>query len=217
MKVKICGLKTAAEAMAACEAGADLIGFNFHPESPRYIEVHDCARLVQALRGSGCQAILVGVFVNRTASEIRLILEACDLDLAQLSGNEPARTVVEMGARAFKVLRPQDKESLEKSLAYYPSRLEPPAWLLDAYQLGKYGGTGQTANWGLAADLASRYPILLAGGLTPDNVAQAVRIVKPWGVDVSSGVEAAPGRKDPARIRAFIQAAREPALKEDQP
>jgi phosphoribosylanthranilate isomerase len=210
MKVKICGLKTLDEALAAWEAGADLLGFNFHPPSPRYIAPTDCARLVDALRAAGCRATLVGVFVNRPAKEIEVLLEACGLDLAQLSGNEPALSLSELGERAFKALRPSGLESLEKDLLYYPSRPEAPAWLVDANQAGKFGGTGQKADWGLAASLASRYPILLAGGLTADNVPRAVSAVHPWGVDVASGVESAPGQKDPARMRAFVQAARNP-------
>ena len=216
MRVKICGLRAMDEAMAALDAGADLLGFNFHPSSPRYIAPQDCARLVDALRAGGCRATLVGVFVNRPAAEISAILEACRLDLAQLSGNEPALTLSELGARAFKALRPGDPESLEKDLLYYLPRPAAPAWLVDANQAGKFGGTGQTADWSLAAGLARRYPILLAGGLTPDNVAQAVRTVRPWGVDVASGVEAAPGHKDPARMRAFVQAVREQEVGEIQ-
>jgi phosphoribosylanthranilate isomerase len=208
LKVKICGLRNVDEAWSALEAGADLLGFNFHPPSPRYISPPECARLVDALRASDCRATLVGVFVNRPVPEINLILEMCGLDLAQLSGNEPALTLSELGTRAFKALRPASPESLEKDLLYYPSRPEAPAWLLDAYQRGKFGGTGQTADWSLAAGLARRYPILLAGGLTPENVALAGRTARPWGVDVASGVESRPGRKDPARMRAFVEAAR---------
>ena len=208
MKVKICGLKTLEEARAALEAGADLLGFNFYPSSPRYIPPAACAKLVAALRAESCAARLVGVFVNASPDEITAILDGCDLDLAQLSGDESPETLNALGGRAYKALRPADASALALSLRQYPPAAAAPAWLVDAYRPGEYGGTGQSADWSLARQLARQAPILLAGGLTPDNVAAAVRQVRPWGVDVASGVESAPGVKDPALVRAFIQAAR---------
>jgi phosphoribosylanthranilate isomerase len=213
MKVKICGLKTLEEALAAVGAGADLLGFNFHPPSPRYIAPPDCTRLVAALRAGGCQAILVGVFVNRPAAEIAEVLDGCGLDLAQLSGDEPPETLAELGGRAFKALRPASPSALEESLLRYAPRPAPPAWLVDAFRPGEFGGTGQAADWDLARSLARGTTVLLAGGLRPENVAEAVRSVRPWGVDVASGVESAPGRKDAARMQAFVQAARGQARK----
>lgn len=209
MKVKICGLKTLEAARAALVAGADLLGFNFYPSSPRYISPAACAELVKSLRQAGCSAGLVGVFVNALAGEISSILDGCDLDLAQLSGDEPPEILAALRGRAYKALRPAGPPDLEDSLRRYRSSTDSPAWLVDAYHPSAYGGTGQKADWRLARRLAESTPILLAGGLTPENVGEAIRQAQPWGVDVASGVESAPGVKDPARIRAFIQAARE--------
>jgi len=204
LTVKICGLTTLEDALAAVEAGADLLGFNFYPPSPRYISPAECARLAAELRKRGCSARLVGVFVNASAGEIEAILDGCALDLAQLSGDEGPELVQRLGKRAFKAIRPAGPSEPD-----YPARAEPPAYLIDAYRPGEYGGTGQTGDWRLAAELARRAPILLAGGLRSENVAAAVQQVHPWGVDVASGVESAPGRKDPDKMRAFIQSARE--------
>jgi phosphoribosylanthranilate isomerase len=208
MKVKICGLTTLEDALAALEAGADLLGFNFYPPSPRFIPPAKCAALVGELRKRGCTAALVGVFVNASAEQMQTTLELCQLDLAQLSGDESPETLAQLGPRAFKALRPANPTALADSLNRYTPRPTPPAWLVDAYRAGEYGGTGQTADWRLASGLARQAPILLAGGLNPGNVAEAVRQVQPWGVDVASGVESTPGRKDTAKMRTFIAAAR---------
>ena len=208
IRVKICGLTTLEDALLAIEAGTELLGFNFHPSSPRYISPADCARLVSALASFRPRLQLVGVFVNTPPEQIRRVLASCSLDLAQLSGDEPAEDLANLGALAFKAFRPADPDELERLLESYPQRRQPPACLLDAYRPGQYGGTGQVADWSLAAGLARRVPMLLAGGLRPENVAQAVSQVRPWGVDVASGVESSPGRKDPDRLRAFIQAVR---------
>jgi phosphoribosylanthranilate isomerase len=208
MKVKICGLKTLESALLALDAGADLLGFNFYAPSPRYITPDTCADIVTTLRDRGYTASLVGVFVNAAPEWISFVLEMAQLDLAQLSGDEPPATLAALTGRGFKALRPANLAALQEDLARYRPLTDAPAWLLDANRPGGYGGTGQTADWSLARQLASQSPILLAGGLTPDNVADAVRQVQPWGVDVASGVESAPGIKDPARITAFIQSAR---------
>jgi phosphoribosylanthranilate isomerase len=216
MIVKICGIKTLEDAVAALEAGADMLGFNFYPPSPRYIAPQDCAVLVGRLRQLGCPARLVGVFVNAPASAIASILDECGLDLAQLSGDEPAETLAALRWRAYKALRLARPGDLESCLARYSPALrapalQEPAWLVDAYRPGEYGGTGVRADWRLASALADRSQILLAGGLTPDNVAEAVQQVHPWGVDVASGVELHPGVKHPDKMRAFIQSARRAA------
>ncbi len=208
MKVKICGLTNLEDALAAVKAGADLLGFIFYRASPRYIAPVDCARLVADLRRQGCAATLVGVFVNETADQMTTILDQCQLDLAQLSGDEMPRTLASLGQRAYKALRPASKPEMEADIQRYLARSQPPAWLIDAYRPGAYGGTGQLASWDLASSLAARAPVLLAGGLNPDNVSEAITQVWPWGVDVASGVESSPGRKDPAKITAFIQAVR---------
>ncbi len=209
MKVKICGLTNLEDALAAVHAGADLLGFNLYRASPRYITPAECAFLVTELRRQGCQAILVGIFVNETANHITAILDQCQLDLAQLSGDETPRTLTNLEPRAYKALRPGSKDEMEADILRYPARSDPPAWLIDTYRPNLYGGTGQPANWDLASSLAARAPVLLAGGLNPANVAEAIAQVWPWGVDVASGVESSPGHKDAAKISAFIQAAKQ--------
>ena len=123
-------------------------------------------------------------------------------------GDEPPELLTILGDRAFKALRPASAAALNTALTLVPPRFQPPAVLMDAYHPGVFGGTGQKADWSLACDLARLKPILLAGGLTPENVAEAVRQVQPWGVDVASGVESTPGKKDAARVAAFIRAAK---------
>lgn len=218
MKIKICGIRTLEDALAALEAGADMLGFNFYPQSPRYISPQDCAAILASLRASHLPVhafrpssafTAVGVFVNVSAEEIRAVLEQCPLDLVQLSGDEPPETLRALGGRAFKALRPANREALQDAQRRYPPRDPPPAYLLDASRPGQYGGTGQIADWVLAAELARELSILLAGGLTPDNVAEAVQQVQPWGVDVASGVESAPGRKDPRKMASFVRNARQ--------
>jgi phosphoribosylanthranilate isomerase len=207
IKVKICGITTLDDALAAVDAGADLLGFNFYDKSPRYIDPAACAAITHTLANRGSQVVCVGVFVNASLSEIEATLTQCGLDLAQLSGDEPPTLLSALGERAIKAFRPQNPASLEVALKIYPQRSVPPAVLIDAYRPGAYGGTGQAADWSLAAGLARRLPTLLAGGLTPENVAGAVRQVHPWGVDVASGVESAPGHKDATKVAAFIRAA----------
>ena len=207
MKVKICGIIQLEDALAAVEAGADLLGFNFYPPSPRYISPGGCAAILQALAHQGTPVIGVGVFVNTPPARVAAILEECGLAQAQLSGDEPPEDLELLGERAFKALHPTNLEALSAEVIRYPGRSLLPAWLVDAYRPGQYGGTGQVADWSLARSLAERAPILLAGGLRPENVAQAIAQVHPWGVDVASGVESAPGRKDRRKIEAFIHAA----------
>ncbi len=208
MKVKICGLTNLEDALAASDAGADLLGFNFYPASPRYIAPPDCARLVNALRSRGCPALLVGVFVNMPAGEVAAILGQCSLDLAQLSGDESPQALASLGESGFKALRPTSLPEMEEMTRRFPARAHPPAWLVDAYRPDAYGGTGQVARWDLARRLARQAPVLLAGGLNPSNVVEAIRQVRPWGVDVASGVESTPGHKDNLKISAFIRAVR---------
>lgn len=209
MKVKICGLRTIDEALIALEAGADLLGFNFYPPSPRFISPSDCAQLIARIRDRGSSGVFVGVFVNQSAAEIKTILNECGLDLAQLSGDEPAETLAALGERGFKAFRPVNTEDLEECERSYPRRSIAPAWLIDGRRPGAYGGTGKKADWRLARAIAQRSPILLAGGLNPDNVGVAIRDVRPWGVDVASGVECAPGEKDPRKVVDFIAAVRQ--------
>ncbi|GAB4459386.1 MAG: phosphoribosylanthranilate isomerase [Anaerolineae bacterium] len=208
VRIKICGVKTLDDALAAVEAGADMLGFNFYPPSPRYVKPSACASLIAALDGRGLFVTAVGVFVNTPVADLTAIMAECGLDLAQLSGDEPPAFVEALGARAFKAIRPQTSDEARAALDRYPRRKAPPALLVDAAHAGAYGGTGQAGDWALARWLAARVPIMLAGGLNPANVADALAQVRPWGVDVASGVEAERGRKDPALIAAFVRAVR---------
>jgi indole-3-glycerol phosphate synthase/phosphoribosylanthranilate isomerase len=207
-RVKICGITTRQDALAAVDAGADMLGFNFYPKSKRYITPEACWRIVSALTQYASRITLVGVFVNAGAAEIEAIADDCHFDLVQLSGDEPPEFLQALGLRALKGIRPTSLEEARTDAARF-ARPASPALLVDAYRPGEYGGTGHTGDWELAQKLAAQYPILLAGGLTPDNVAAAVAQVQPWGVDVASGVESSPGTKDPAKMQAFVQAARQ--------
>jgi phosphoribosylanthranilate isomerase len=203
VKVKICGITRLEDAWAAIGAGADLLGFNFYAKSARYISPETARSIVAAIRSGGRCPTLVGVFVNSPLDEVQSILREVDLDLAQLHGDEPIEMIRQLHGRGFKALRSQSAEEVETQAKMYAAATEP-ALLIDAYRKGEYGGTGQVGDWSIAAEMARHYPILLAGGLTPDNVAQAIAQVQPWGVDVASGVESAPGKKDVGKMRAFV-------------
>ena len=198
-KIKICGIKTIRDALAAMDAGADLLGFNFYPKSLRYIDPGICRDIMSVMR-KYAHITYVGVFVNASPAEIRATMETCALTLAQLHGDETSEMLHSLYGKAFKAFR-----GIPENLTGF-LREEAPAFLMDASVKGAYGGTGVTANWSAAAELANHYPILLAGGLTPENVAEAVWRVKPWGVDAASGVESSPGVKDPTKMKAFVQA-----------
>jgi phosphoribosylanthranilate isomerase len=201
--IKICGIKTLKDALAAIEAGADYLGFNFYPKSVRFIEKSPCAEITSVLKREHPQVKLVGVFVNSPVDEIKDILQTCQLDLAQLHGDEAPETFSQLAPHAFRAFR-----GIPESNAGY-ERDEAPFMLIDAAVKGVYGGSGVTADWTAAEELAKKYPLLLAGGLTPENVADAVCQVRPWGVDVASGVESAPGEKDAGKMSAFVKAVQE--------
>jgi phosphoribosylanthranilate isomerase len=202
-KIKICGIKTLNEAHAAVDAGADYLGFNFYPKSIRFIEKNSCADITSVLKQKYPQIKLVGVFVNLTVGEIKDLMETCSLDLAQLHGDEIVEILNALNGKAFKAFR-----GIPERINGF-ARSESPAFLIDASVKGLYGGSGITADWNGAAELAKKYPLLLAGGLTPENVAAAVSQVKPWGVDVASGVETTPGIKDISKMTAFAKAVKE--------
>jgi phosphoribosylanthranilate isomerase len=200
-KIKICGIKTVDDALAAMDAGADLIGFNFYPKSPRYVEVGMCRNIMSVVRQNG-RAKCVGVFVNASVGEILATMDTLGLNLAQLHGDETVAMLNQLDGKGFKAFR-----GIPENVVGF-ARSESPAFLLDTSVRGLYGGSGVTADWSGAAELSKKYPLLLAGGLTPENVAEAVGRVKPWGVDVASGVESAPGEKDASKMKAFVQAVR---------
>ena len=210
-RVKICGNTTLKDALFAAQAGADMLGFIFYPPSPRTIGMDEAHMLVSVLR-STCKPcpLLVGVFVNETAEHMQRVLDEVNLDMAQLSGNESPDILAAMSGRAFKVVRGKTWADWRSTLIQVnPDRpVNTPAFLLDADHETLYGGSGVQADQTLAATLAQTHPMLLAGGLTPDNVGEVVRQVRPWGVDVASGTEASPGKKDHAKVLAFIRNAK---------
>ena len=204
VKVKVCGITNVDDALVAVEAGADALGFIFYEKSPRYVVPAVAANIIAELPPF---VTPVGVFVNEGLATVRSIMDTCGLAMAQLHGEEKVSYCRELARPAMKALRLKDRGSL-LALAEYQGRGGVRGFVLDTFSELAYGGTGQITDWGLAADVAKSTPFLLAGGLTPDNVTEAIRTVRPYGVDVSSGVESAPGKKDHAKIRAFVDAVR---------
>jgi phosphoribosylanthranilate isomerase len=204
--VKICGITNVADGRAAADAGADALGFVFCEQSPRRVAIEAAAEIIRALPPF---VVKVGVFVNAPEELVFRAIAECGLSLLQFHGEETPEYCVQFGVMSMKAFRIRNADSLLALPDY-----KTDAWLLDAYSPDKAGGTGETFNWELAIE-ARRLgrPIFLAGGLTPGNVSEAVRRVEPYAVDVSSGVEAAPGKKDHAKVRAFIEAAKGISLK----
>jgi phosphoribosylanthranilate isomerase len=203
IRVKICGITNAADALAAVDAGANLLGFNFYEKSPRHIEEAEAAK-IRALLPKKVEA--VGIFVNALTADITALRKSVKFDLAQLHGDEDAETVSEI-ARSVPVIKAFRVEP-EFPLAILNEFPDAFAFLFDAASAGQYGGTGRTTDWDVARRAAKDRRIILAGGLKVENVAAAVRIVRPYGVDVASGVESRPGKKDHGRLREFIQEVR---------
>jgi len=203
-QIKICGITRLEDALGAVEAGADALGFMFYPASKRAITTGAAGAIIRELPGSIRK---VGVFVDADPTEVRRTVEHTGIDTLQFHGHEsPEICRQSESINVWKAFRVRSRASLILLRDY----MDADAWLLDSYVPGEMGGTGATFNWELAAEARSMgRPIILAGGLTPENVGEAVRQVRPFAVDVSSGVESAPGQKDPDRVRAFIAAARE--------
>jgi phosphoribosylanthranilate isomerase len=201
VKVKICGVTSVKDAQIAAEAGADAIGLMFYAGSPRHISSETAQEIARNLPLS---VIRVGVFVDPEPSEVFAAIQACGLNVLQFHGAETPEFCRQFGIMTMKAFRIRDAESLAPV-----SSFNTDAFLLDSHVSGKAGGTGEKFNWDLAVEAKKLgRPVFLAGGLTPENVAEALRAVQPYGVDVSSGVEISPGKKDPEKIRAFIAAAR---------
>ena len=196
-QVKICGITNLADAQAAVKAGADALGFNFYKKSPRCLTFTEAGKIEKQLPPF---IMRVGVFVNATEEWVKRAIEDCHLSLLQFHGEETPEFCTRFGLMSMKAFRIRNPGSLQE-LPQYPTE----AWLLDAYSPEAHGGTGEKFNWALAVE-ARKFgrPIFLAGGLTPENVAHAVHQVQPFGVDVSSGVERAPGKKDHQKIQDFI-------------
>ncbi len=203
-RVKICGITNAQDAAVAVEAGADALGFIFYRKSPRYIEPAAAKEIIETLP---VFVTPVGVFVNEEVEAIRSIMDRCGIRLAQLHGDETADYCQTVSRPVMKALRLKDRSSL-LALAEFAGRAGVYGFVLDSFTEKEYGGTGLKADWELAAEAAKTVTVLLAGGLTPDNVTEAITVVRPYGVDVSSGVESAPGKKDHGKVRAFLEAVR---------
>jgi phosphoribosylanthranilate isomerase len=202
VKVKICGITSVADGLAAAEAGADMVGLMFYDKSPRCISFATGSEISRALSPF---IVKVGVFVNPDEDTVMRAIGECGVTLLQFHGEETPEFCAQFGVMSMKAFRVRAAESL-LALPNYAT----DAYLLDAYSPDAHGGTGAKFNWELAiAAKQHGKPIFLAGGLTPENVGAAVRQVQPFGVDVSSGVESAPGKKDPAKVHAFIQAAKQ--------
>ncbi|MBN2429210.1 MAG: phosphoribosylanthranilate isomerase [Deltaproteobacteria bacterium] len=199
-RIKICGITSIEDGLAATRLGADALGFVFYPESPRFVKPDQVRAIVAALPPF---ISTVGLFVNEEAARVVEIMTRCGLDIAQLHGDIAVDELPFEERRIIRALRVRDEASLEDV-----GRIKDATILLDTYVKGRMGGTGETFDWSLAARVAKTRRVVLAGGLTPENVAEAIRTVRPYGVDVSSGVEMSPGRKDSEKIAAFIRNAR---------
>lgn len=213
--VKICGITTLEDALASVQVGADMLGLNFYAPSPRYLQPEAAQTLVAKFREAlgDKMPLLVGVFVNESAEKIAEIVQSVGLDYAQLSGDEPVSTLESLGGIAFKALRPRSlQDALTETATFSADEIahNAPSLLVDAHNPKLYGGTGERASTEIALAVKVNTPrLMLAGGLNPYNVGEAVQAIRPWGVDVASGVESSQaGRKDSEKVKAFIAAVR---------
>ncbi|MDA8427872.1 MAG: phosphoribosylanthranilate isomerase [Geobacteraceae bacterium] len=201
VKVKICGITSPEDAFTAIEAGADALGFVFYSASPRHVSPEQAAAII---RGLPPFVQTVGLFVNEDSAIVNSIADQCGLDVIQLHGEETPEYCESIRRRILKAFRVKDITILDALPKYRVA-----GYLLDAWSPAAHGGTGQTCNWEIAAEAVHRGErIILAGGLTPENIAESIRQVRPFGVDVSSGVESAPGRKDASKLRRFVELAK---------
>ena len=200
VRIKICGITNLEDALLAADLGANALGFIFYAKSPRSIEPEAAREIIRQLPPL---VLSVGVFVNAEAALVQELAARVGLDWVQLHGQESPEYCRSLGRRVLKGFRMKDAASLQELPAYQGA---VQALLLDTYRRGQTGGTGEAFDWELAVRAQGYGPIVLAGGLTAANVAQAVATVRPQAVDVASGVEAAPGKKDPEKLRAFFRA-----------
>ena len=209
-RVKICGIREEVHALAAAEAGADFIGLVFAP-SRRQVTPAQAEKIAASVKKSGNATEIVGVFVNMSVPKVNKIADSCHLDWVQLSGDEPREYCGEITKPLIKAIRVGQQQSPQEICAALANKAkvisQKHIYLLDSRVKGKYGGTGTAFDWSLARQAAEQFPVIIAGGLTPENVAQVIKMAAPWGVDVSSGVEVG-GVKHVARIRAFIETVR---------
>lgn len=200
VKVKICGITSLDDALTAVEAGADALGFVFYEKSQRNINPMQAAAIIAKLPPF---IQTVGLFVNEEIEQINWTADYCGLDVVQLHGDETPEDCLEVKRRVIKAVRMKSLVSIEPLQKY-----QVAGYLLDAWCPDTYGGTGTTFNWEMAAAARQYGRIILAGGLTPENVAEAIAAARPYAVDVSSGVEAAPGKKDRAKVHEFVRRAK---------
>ena len=205
--IKICGIREEAHTIALAKAGIDFIGLVFAP-SPRQVTTYYAKKIIEILRSKQNHTEVVGVFVNTEVGKVNRIADSCGLDWVQLSGDEPWEYCRELGRPVIKVIRVSRNYKPEKIIAdlSYGEKIlakQKHLYHIDSNAPEKFGGTGQPFNWKLARPIAEKFPVIIAGGLTPENVKEAIHIIKPWGVDVSTGVETK-GAKDLDKILKFI-------------
>ena len=210
-RLKICGLRDAGNALVAARAGADFLGLNLVPGVRRQITPQQARDIIDRVRDdlSGDTPRLVGLFADQTLDEVNQIVKHCGLDMVQLCGDEPPDYWRRVAVPIIKQIKVRDDAGPERAGAVAAGKVAAViaaghTAMLDRYETGALGGTGRSFDWRVASTIAGRYDVVLAGGLTPENVARAIAEVQPWGVDVSSGVETG-GVKDPAKIRAFAR------------
>jgi phosphoribosylanthranilate isomerase len=201
--VKVCGLTSVADALLCVEAGASAIGLNFVPSSPRKVSVLDARAISRAVRALKARVLVVGVVADLEIHALRALVKDAELECLQLHGDETPAALAALLPHAYKAIRVGNAEDVMRARTYGGDHV-----LVDARVEGALGGTGKLLDWSLVAELATERKLTLAGGLTPANVADAVRAVRPYCVDVASGVERSPGRKDAEKVRAFVANAR---------
>jgi phosphoribosylanthranilate isomerase len=210
-KIKICGLTSEVEAIAASEAGADFLGLVF-AESQRRVTPERAGRIIEVVRKLEQRPMLVGIFVNLAAVEVNNITRYCGIDIVQLSGDESWGYCREIELPIIKVIHVETGQKANQVLheiheGYKVGLRREPLWLLDTKTGDTFGGTGRVFDWKLALEVSVRYPVIIAGGLTLQNITSLIKMVNPWGIDVSSGVESS-GRKDIKKIKSFIATVR---------
>jgi phosphoribosylanthranilate isomerase len=197
-QIKICGITNQEDACCAATSGADAIGFIFHPKSPRYVKPEIVKKIIEEIP---CAVITVGVFVNLDVEEVKRIMHLCRLDMAQLHGAESPEYCGQFSpSQVIKAIAPRSEDDLTQLHRYAVK-----AMLLDAFDPQRHGGTGERADWALAAKVKDYHPLILAGGLSLVNIQQAIEALAPDAVDVNSGVESAPGQKDHAKVKEIIE------------